>query len=155
MFKFHKWRSRMPSAALALALVVGTYGGAAESASARQTIAVKGAGVAGQVILDDGPRDAGLRGFVRDTDPADGQCAEIWMDFTTRPHHHFDAYVVRICSGRAGWGRYNKAGSRWGWRINGARTAACTWSPASGKRKCTQQWAHDSVKAGTFRLKWI
>jgi len=85
------------------------------------------------------------------------------MDFTTRPHHHFDAYAVRICgNGRSGWSRYNKAHEsptppkdrKWTWTIRGVRTAACTYSQ-SGTRKCTRQWVHDAVRAGTFNLQTL
>jgi len=154
-----RWRGRM-LLALSLSLMVGASVSGADSASARERHSVNGAGVSGFVIFDDGVRDAGLKGLVRDTSATDGQCAELWMDFATNPHKHFDAYAVRVCSGRIAWGRYNKArnqknGPRWGWTIHGVRIAACTWSPSSGTRKCTQKWPHDSARAGTFRLDWV
>jgi hypothetical protein len=131
------------------ALTVG-----AGSASARERYTVNGAGVSGKVIFDDGRFSAGLQGWVKDTS-SDSACAELWMDFTTHPHHHFDAYVVRICgNGRAGWGRYNKAPGPWAVTINGVRTAVCTYAQ-NGTRKCSQQWAHDSARAGTFRLQTL
>jgi hypothetical protein len=128
------------------ALTVG-----ASSASARERYTVNGTGVSARVIFDDGRLSAGLQGWVKDTS-SDSACAELWMDFTTRPHHHFDAYVVRICgNGRAGWGRYIKARRPWAVTINGVRTAVCTYAQ-NGTRKCSQQWVHDSVRAGTFQL---
>lgn len=84
---------------------------------------------------------------------ADGACAELWMDFTTRPHHHHDAYVVRTCGrDRSGWGRYHKVLDP---RIHGVRAAVCTygshgtgWPP---ERLCSDQWPHQSARAGTYR----
>jgi hypothetical protein len=132
-------------------LDVGVCAATAALASARERHSVTGPGVSGQVVLDDGPIRAGLRGWVRDTSN-DGACAEVCMDFTTRPHHHFDAYVVRTCGyGRSGWGPYKKVGPPWGWTIHGVRTAACRYW-RDGSRTCTQQWPHNSVRAGTFSL---
>lgn len=135
------------------ALTVGTLVGTAGTASARERIEVNGNGVAGEVIFDDGWSKAGLQGWVEDT-VADGRCAEVWMDFTTWPHNHHDAYVVRSCgSGHAGWGRYNKVDD---WRIRGVRTAACTYLPPSGTRDCgTATWPDASVRAGTYDLQTV
>lgn len=142
------------TAALALALAVGACAAAAGPASARERHNVTGPGVSGQAVFDDGRLSAGLRGWVRDPSN-DGACAEVWMDFATRPHHHFDAYVVRTCGyGRSGWGRYNKVGHPWGWTINGVRTAACRYW-RDGSRTCTQQWPHDAVRAGTFNVQTV
>lgn len=139
---------------MGLALAVGTFVVGAGPAKARERHGVYGAGASGQVILDDGLFGAGLMGWVEDT-AADGACAEVWMDFSTRPHHHFDAYAVRVCGrGFGGWGRYNKAKGRSGWTIHGVRTAACTYWP-NGTRKCTQRWPHLSVQARTFHLETI
>lgn len=135
------------------ALTVGTLVGTAGPASARERIWLSGTGVAGEVIFDDGWSKAGLQGWVKDT-AADGRCAEVWMDFTTWPHQHHDAYVVRSCgSGHAGWGRYNKVDD---WRIRGVRTAACTYWPPAGTRNCgSATWPHASADAGTYNLQTV
>lgn len=144
-------RSPVRLAPLLVGLVAAIFAASPTSASARERTDVAGVGVAGEVVFDDGRFSAGLQGWVKDTS-ADRACAEVWMDFTTRPHHHFDAFAVRICgSGRSGWGTYNKAGRRWGWTVRGFRTAVCTYR-SNGTRKCSRQWVHDSVRARTFKL---
>ncbi len=144
----------MRATALVIALAASMNASSAVSASAREQHTVKGTGVLGHVTLDDGHLGAGLQGWVKDT-ASDGACAELWMDFTTKPHHHFDAYAIRTCGpGKNGLGRYNKVRGKWGWTIRGVRTAACTYWP-NGTRKCTRQWPYDSARANTFNLQVV
>ena len=136
--------------AIVVLTAMATIAGSAAPANAGESVKVRGKGVTGVVRFKDGTVKSvsSLQAKVQDA-ASDSACAEVWMDFTTFPHEHFDAYAVRICgNGRSGWGRVNKQSD---WRIHGFRTAACTWS-SNGTRRCTQQWPHDAVRANTYNL---
>jgi hypothetical protein len=51
-----------------------------------------------------------LQGYVDDTDPDDGSCAELWLDFSAVWGHH-DAVLTYACDGGEGWGPVVSDGS--------------------------------------------
>lgn len=133
--------------------VIGLVGAAllatAAPASADQFWSDSISGAYGSARYDDGLRTSWLRGYSWDN-ARDGWCAETWLDFTTRPHKHFDAYAIRACGNQSGgWGKTHTKRSVY---INGVRAALCRYQPSTARRECTASWPHDSVRSGTFHL---
>jgi hypothetical protein len=96
-----------------------------------------------------------IQGYIHDT-AGDGKCAELWLDFQTFPHEHFDALMTVACGHeRSGWGFKDTSTD---WRINGFRVAVCTSGELGAGRVCQDQngtrvsWPIRSYNAGTYLL---
>jgi hypothetical protein len=121
------------------------------SAIQRQSAELKSGGkviVSGQVEMSDHFLNNRARGFVR---IAPGRrCGEVWFDWTTRPHKHYDALVVRTCSS-SGWGKWHHRDGVSNIPINGVRMAVCEVR-TRGSRTCSADWVYDSIRAGTYSV---
>lgn len=77
-------------------------------------------------------------------------CGEIWFDWRTKPHKHYDAYVVRTCSS-GGWGKWQHKDGLSNIPITGVRAAVCVVK-TRGSRDCSADWVYDSIRAGTYSV---
>ena len=94
-----------------------------------------------------------IQAYIHDT-AGDGKCAELWLDFRTEPHEHFDALRTVACGHeRSGWGyKYTSTDGR----IDGFRVAICTSRDNGVGRVCHNPngtratWPIESYNAGTY-----
>lgn len=104
-------------------------------------------GVYGYGAYWDDANGHNMRGQVADT-KADGNCAEVWLDFTTFPHQHHDAYMVYACgNGKKGWSPVFTLSEAQGSTINGFRMAVCRATTSTSRPTGCKVW-NDSTEEG-------
>ena len=97
--------------------------------------------------------------FADDADGPGGRCTETWVDYSTKPHEHFNPGVLVNCSG--GNHSVSDALTNNGKTVNGMGVVVCDVPNTSGpitrnrsncKGDLSAVWLHSGQKYSSFRV---